>query len=165
MVTDKENRVLLLTFADCTPIYLFDKSKKIIGNIHSGWQGTTKKIVGKAIKFMKEKYKCDPKDIICAIGPTIRKCHFEVKEDVKDIFYNEFKYMKDINDVIKYNEKTKTYFIDTVKINKNLLIEEGVLEQNIIDSNICTFCNESIMHSYRKEGSKAGRSTAIMCLK
>lgn len=165
LVTNKKEKVLSLTFADCTPIYLFDKSKKVIGNIHSGWQGTLKQISKTAIQSMKEKYNCNPKDIICVIGPTIRKCHFEVQEDVKDMFYNEFKYMKDIDNIIKYNKETKTYFIDTVAINKNLLKEEGILEENIVDSKVCTFCDSNIMHSYRKEGKEAGRSTALICLK
>ena len=165
LITNKENKVLSLTFADCTPIYLFDKTKKVIGNIHSGWEGTVKNIVKKAIQFMKQKYNSKPEDIICAIGPTIRNCHFEVQKDVRDIFYNEFKYMKNIDNIIKYNEKTKTYFIDTVAINMNLLKQEGIPEKNIIDSKICTFCNSNIIHSYRKEGKKAGRNTAIISLK
>ena len=113
---------------------------------------------------MKEKYNCNPKDIICVIGPTIRKCHFEVKQDVRDIFYKEFSYMKNIEDIIKYNEATESYFIDTVEINKNLLKEEGVPEENIVDSKVCTVCNSNIIHSYRKEGVKAGRGTALISL-
>ena len=106
-----------------------------------------------------------PEDIICVIGPTIRKCHFEVKQDVRDIFYNEFNYMQNIDDIIQYNARTKTYFIDTVVINKNLLQEEGIPEENIIDSKVCTYCNSNIIHSYRKEGEKSGRNTALICLK
>ena len=165
LVTSEKNRILSLTFADCTPIYLFDKDKKIIGNIHSGWQGTVKKISQKVIEFMKQKYNCNPHNIICVIGPTIRKCHFEVQEDVKDIFYKKFKFMKNIENIIKYNEKTKSYFIDTVEINKNLLLEEGILEENIVDSQICSYCNSDIIHSYRKDGKKEGRNTALICLK
>ena len=165
LVTKEPNRILSLSFADCTPIYLFDKNQKNIGNIHSGWQGTTKKIAKKAVEFMKEKYNCNPKDIICVIGPTIRKCHFEVQQDVRDIFYKEFKYMQNINDIIVYNENTKSYFIDTVEINKNLLKEEGIPKENIVDSKICTVCNSNIIHSYRKEGEKSGRNTALICLK
>ena len=165
LVTKEKDKVLSLTFADCTPLYLFDENKKIIGNIHSGWQGTTKKIAKEAIKFMKEKYKCNPSDIICVIGPTIRKCHFEVKQDVRDIFYKEFSYMNNINDIIIYNENKKSYFIDTVEINKNLLKKEGILEENIVDSKICTVCNSNIIHSYRKEGEKSGRNTALISLK
>lgn len=165
LVTNKENKILSLTYADCTPIYLFDKVKKVIGNIHSGWQGTVKKIAKKAVKFMKEKYNCNPEDIICVIGPTIRKCHFEVQKDVRDLFYNEFNYMENIEDIIEYNTDSKSFFIDTVEINKNLLKEEGILEENIIDSKVCTVCNSDIIHSYRKEGKKAGRNTALISLK
>ena len=72
--------------------------------------------------------------------------------------------MNNINDIIEFSEKTKSYFIDTVEINKNLLKEEGILEENIIDSKICTVCNSNIIHSYRKEGEKAGRNTALISL-
>ncbi len=165
LVTKEKNKILSLAFADCTPIYLFDKAKKIIGNIHSGWQGTTKKIAKKAIEFMKQKYSCNAEDIICVIGPTIRKCHFEVKQDVRDIFYNEFKYMKNIDKIIEYNKEKESYYIDTVEINKNLLKEEGILEENIVDSKICTVCDSNIIHSFRKEGKKSGRNTSLICLK
>lgn len=164
MITNKNSKVLSLVFADCTPIYLFDKNKKVIGNIHSGWEGTLKQIVKKAINFMKEKYNCKADDIICVIGPTIRKCHFEVDQDLKNKFYNIFSYMEDINDIIEYSKKTELYFIDTVQINKELLKEEGILEKNIIDCKICTYCNSNIMHSYRVEKENAGRSTAIISL-
>ncbi len=72
--------------------------------------------------------------------------------------------MKNINDIIQYKPETKSYFIDTVEINKNLLKEEGIVEKNIVDSKICTVCNSNIIHSYRKEGKKAGRNTALICL-
>lgn len=165
LITQENNKILSLTFADCTPIYLYDKQKNIIGNIHSGWQGTIKKIAKYAIIQMKKGFNSNPKDIICVIGPTIRKCHFEVQEDVKSEFYNTFNYMKNIDKIIEFNKNTNSYFIDTVEINKELLKEEGILEDNIIDSKICTCCNSSIIHSYRKEGKQAGRNTALICLK
>ena len=165
LITDKKDKILSLTFADCTPIYLYDKEKGIIGNIHSGWQGTTKKIAKQAIIKMKQEFKSDPKNIICVIGPTIRKCHFEVKQDVRDIFYNIFKYMENINEIIELNGEKDTYFIDTVAINKNLLKEEGILEENIIDSKICTYCNSRFLHSYRKDKEDSGRNTSLICIK
>ena len=165
LITQENNKILSLTFADCTPIYLYDKQKNIIGNIHSGWQGTIKKIAKHAIIQMKKEFNSNPKDIVCVIGPTIRKCHFEVQEDVKNKFYNAFNYMKNIDKIIEFNKNTNSYFIDTVEINKELLKEEGILEENIVDSGICTYCNSNIIHSYRKEGKQAGRNTALICLK
>lgn len=165
LITDKPNNILSLTFADCTPIYLFDPNKKAIGNIHSGWQGTVKQIAKKAIGKMIETYGSNPKDIICAIAPTIRKCHFEVEEDVKEIFSNQFSNISDIITTGEIKQCKQKYYIDTVKINKNILMEMGLSEENIIDSKICTVCNSNLIHSYRKEGKKAGRNTALIMLR
>lgn len=165
LITDKKNKALSLTFADCTPIYLFDPIKKAIGNIHSGWQGTLKKIAENAIKKMIEVYRSNPEDIICAIGPTIRKCHFEVEDDVKDMFLNKFNYIEEIVTIGQINQGRQKYYIDTVKINKNMLMEVGIKEENIIDSKICTVCNSDLIHSYRKEEKTAKRNTALIMLR
>lgn len=167
LITNRKDKILSLTYADCTPIFLFDKSKKVIANIHSGWQGTLKQISREAIRHMINRYNCNPKDIICVIGPTIRKCHFEVDEDVKNMFYNTFKNICDVDKFIYTgeirNEKQK-YYIDTVYLNIQMLIQSGIIKENIVDSNICTVENSKFIHSYRAERENAGRNTAIIGL-
>ena len=165
LLTDKENIFFSLSYADCTPLFLYDPVKKVIGNIHSGWRGTVQKIGQKAARLMIEKYDSNPKDIICCIGPTIRKDHFEVKEDVREIFYKEFNYTGKINQIIFEDTLKNSYYIDTVLVNRLLLKEIGLLEENIIDSNICTACNSDILHSYRVDGKLSGRSTAVIGLR
>lgn len=165
IITNKVNKAISIVLADCTPILLFDPVKKVIGNIHSGWRGTVKKIAKNAVSKMIEVYKCEPKDIICCIGPTIRKCHFEVDEDVKEIFKNNFPNYFDIIKVGELKEQKQKYNIDTVKVNTMMLLEAGLKEENIIDSKICTVCESELMHSYRKERDNAGRNTAIIMLK
>ena len=163
LITDKPNITLSLGYADCTPIFLYDPLKKVIGNIHSGWKGTLQKISKKAVLKMVEEYNSNPSNIICCIGPTIRKCHFEVEVDVQELFYNEFLYTNKINDII--TKKDSKYYIDTVLMNKMILQEAGLQEENIIDSQICTVCNSNIMHSYRVNKGLAGRNTAIIELR
>lgn len=163
LITDKKNVIFSLGYADCTPLFLYDPVKKVIGNIHSGWKGTLQRIGEKAIIKMIEEYNSNPSDIICCIGPTIRECHFEVDVDVQELFYNEFSYLSNINDII--TKKGEKYYIDTVLINRIILKEAGLKEENIIDSKICTVCNYKIMHSYRVDKEVAGRNTAIMGLK
>ena len=162
LITDKKDITLSLGYADCTPLFLYDPVKKVIGNIHSGWKGTLQKIGKIAVSKMIEEYGSNPRDIICAIGPTIRKCHFEVDVDVQELFYNEFSYLNNIDDII--TKKDSKYYIDTVLINKIILQESGLKEENILDSKICTVCNSKIMHSYRIDKELAGRNTAIMGL-
>ena len=100
-ITNKPNIDLTLSFADCTPILLYDPVKKVIANIHSGWRGTVQKIGKKAVEQMVKDYQSNPKDIIACIGPCIGKCHFEVKEDVKDIFEKTFSYLGRNDDIIE----------------------------------------------------------------
>lgn len=163
LITDQPDITFSLGFADCTPIYLYDPVKKVIGDIHSGWKGTLQRIGQIAIKKMIEEYNCNPKDIICCIGPCIKKCHFEVSKDVKDLFKNEFKEM-DLNEIIE-NIGDSKYLIDTTKINENMMRQIGLKEENIIDSGICTVCNKDQMHSYRAHKELAGRNTAILGLR
>ena len=165
LVTDKKGKVLMLSFADCTPLLFYDPVKKIIANTHSGWKWTLGTIGLKTVEKMVSEYGCKVEDIICCIGPHIRKCHFEVDKDVRDLFYNKFKDLDGIEEIIEYNEQKNKYNIDTAKINKQILLNSGLKEENIIDSNICTVCNSNICHSYRAEKEISGRAVIIIYLK
>ena len=165
VITDQKNMILATTNADCILLLLFDPVKRVISNIHSGWKGTLSRISEKAVKKMKEEYNCNPKDIICCICPSIRKCHFEVKRDVEELYYNEFKDLEDIDKIITQKLGEDKWYIDTVEINKQILKQEGLIEKNIIDSEICSVCNSDFIHSYRVEKEKFGLGTAIIELK
>lgn len=168
ILTNKKEIALITTSADCISLLLYDPVKKAIGSIHSGWKGTLKGIIVKAIEKMKNEYKSNPEDIICCICPSIRQCCFEVDEDVKDLFYNKYKELKNIDEIIKLGDKKEDkqkYYIDTAKINIELLKNIGLKEENIIDSNICTMCHSNEFHSYRTDGKSFGVNGAIIAIK
>ena len=168
LLTNQKGISLSLRFADCTPILFYDPVKNVIGNIHSGWKGTVQKIGQKGLLKMINEYGCNVEDIICLIGPCIGMCHFEVGEDVKEIFENTFSYLGNLENIIKkgeIKEDGQKYFVDTTVINRMLLEEIGVPSKNIIESNICTVCNKEYMHSYRADKEKSGRNTAIIGIK
>lgn len=168
IITNKKEIALITTSADCISLLLYDPVKKAIGSIHSGWKGTLKGIIVKAIEKMVTEYQSNPEDIICCICPSIRQCCFEVDEDVKDLFYNKYKELKNIEEIIKLGDKKEDkqkYYIDTVKINIELLKNIGLKEENIIDSNICTMCHSKEFHSYRTDGKSFGVNGAIIALK
>lgn len=159
LVTNKKNLAICTTNADCIVLMMYDTKKHVIANVHSGWRGTIQKVSAKTIEKMEQIYGCNPKDIICCISPSIRKCHFEVDEDVKNMFENSFK------DISKFASKENKWHIDTVKINIEILKEKGVKEENIIDSKICTVCNSNLIHSYRGSNKHNGLEMGIIELK
>lgn len=165
LITNQSNIALATTNADCILLMFFDPVKKVIANVHSGWRGTLQRISVKAVNKMKNEYDCDPKDIICCICPSIRKCHFEVHSDVQALYYNEFKNLRELDDIIVPIPNEEKWTIDTVEINKIILKQAGLKEKNIIDCGICSVCNSNLIHSYRVEKKGYGLGTAIIELK
>lgn len=167
LITDKANITLATTNADCILILFYDPVKKVIANIHSGWRGTFQKIAERAVIKLINNYRCDPKDILCFICPSIRKCHFEVDQDVKDLCEEIFSFT---NKTDQFIQKGKTesgkqkYNIDTVLINRILLEKLGIKNENIIDCNICSVCNSDKISSYRVEGKNFKLATAVISL-
>ena len=168
VITDKKDIILATTNADCVLIMLYDTEKKVIANIHAGWRGTFKKISLKAVEMMKERYESNPENILCFICPSIRKCHFEVQDDVKTEYEETFKYTNNLEEIISVGEikdGIQKYFIDNILINKILLEEAGIKKENIFDSNICSVCHSDLIHSRRADGAENfGLGTALIKL-
>ena len=67
--------------ADCCPILVGHKNKKLTGIIHAGWKGVYSGIIENFLsKVSKLEYKKE--DLIFALGPCIGKNSYEVTCDV-----------------------------------------------------------------------------------
>ena len=142
LITNNKNTPIIIKIADCIPILIYDKENKVISLVHSGWKGTLKNITIKTIETMISKYNSKKENIYVYIYPSIRQCHFEIQEDVYSLFKDT------ITNIDKYTNKLENkYYIDMQYIIKDKLIEIGIT--NIIDTNICTYCNHDIYYSYR----------------
>ena len=161
LITNQKDIILATTNADCILLLIFDPIQKVVANVHSGWRGTLQRISVKTIEKMKKEYNSNPEDIICCICPSIRKCHFEVDREVKDMFENEFKDI-DTHDIIEETKKDEKWNIDTVEINKIILQRQGLRKENIIDSKLCSVCNKDIIHSFRVEKEGYGVEVAMI---
>ena len=150
IITNKDNSLILLNFADCVPIILYSKEYKTAAVVHAGWRGTASKIVKKTV----EKMDIDTKTITALIGPAIGKCCFETAEDV----FNQL--INDKEETNLYEKKNNKYFIDLKQINYNQLTETGV--KNIDICSYCTCCMSDIFFSYRKENGITARHSAII---
>ncbi|MBQ9278893.1 MAG: peptidoglycan editing factor PgeF [Lachnospiraceae bacterium] len=163
LVTNLPNIPLMTFYADCVPIYYYDKVKNVIGLVHSGWKGTVSNIAGKMIQTMKDVYNSETSDIVCAIGPSICKNCYEVDDVVIDKVkesYNEEEYK-----MIVEEKQDGKYLFDLHLACKINLINSGVLEENIAMTDLCTCCNNNILYSHRASNGKRGNLAAVMMLK
>ena len=103
VITDIPRLPIGILTADCAPILIFDKQKKMVAAIHAGWKGAYRGIISKVINFMIKK-SCEKKNMIAVIGPCIAQKSYNVKEDFKRKF-------------LKKDKKNKVFF----KKRKNLI--------------------------------------------
>lgn len=165
LISEKKGSVLASRNADCILFFFYDPVKKVIANIHSGWKGTFKKIAEKTVVKMITDYGSKAEDILCFINPCIRKCHFEVDEEVKLLCEEIFKFTGKLDSFIFKGDMIdgkQKYYIDTVEINKILLKDIGLKNENIYDSEICSMCHKDEIHSARAEGKKFTRAIALI---
>jgi len=153
LITDLPNVMLVILTADCVPVLLYDKKKKVVAAVHAGWKGTRSNIVFKTVKKMVEIYGSDPVDILAGIAPSIGICCYEVGENVA-------KYFADIPDVL--SRKGEKYMLDLPAVNHYQLIKAGLLESNIELSGVCTACEVESFFSYRKEQGCSGRFMSLI---
>jgi YfiH family protein len=154
LVSKESNLFLAISIADCTPVILFDKSKKVIAAIHAGWRGTVQQITKIAVSKMVEEFGCNAKEIVAFIGPSASKCCYEVGEDVAQQFPKE---------CLERKQNGK-YLLDVKKANQIQLLHYGIEKDNIEIHNDCTISNE-LYHSYRRDGNESGRMLAVVGIK
>lgn len=161
--SDSIDAVIVKT-ADCVPILLADKNTGNVSAVHAGWRGTVADIVTKAC----EKMNTNPENLICAIGPSIGVCCYEVGQEVKEAVSTLFslKGMDDKTDSVFVNgcvcSMKSTLHANLPLINKALLINFGVPEENIDLSGICTCCQGDDFFSHRQSGGYSGTFPSVI---
>lgn len=147
IITQVPGIALCISVADCVPIFLFDRNKRILGMIHAGREGTRKGIVQKALEKFSQEYQSDGEDIVALIGPSIGPCCYYLPDELLNLCSKE--------GLIITRNKT----LDLWKSNEKQLIECGLKEENIFNTCECTCCNDKY-YSYRR-GDKKLRNYAI----
>lgn len=161
MVANDVGVTLLTHHADCVPLYFVDPVHRAIGLSHSGWRGTAAKIGQKTLKKMQEEFHTDPKDVLCAIGPSICPNCYEVGEDVAEAFLEGFGGRER---EIFTKKENGAYLLNLWKANEIILIEAGILPAHLAVTNVCTCCNPKLLFSHRASCGRRGNLAAVLAL-
>ena len=163
LVTDEKDVPLTMNYADCTPLFFYDPVKEVIGLSHGGWRGTAGNIAGKTVDLMVSRFGCERKDIRGAIGPAIGLQRFEVGKEVIDAMAAIFT-EEELASLYEKKENGK-YLFGLAEANHVLMKKAGLLEDHVEDCHMCTWDENDLFYSYRKEGGHTGRHMAVLMMK
>lgn len=153
-----ENHVALgIKIADCLPVSLIDPVHAVIANVHSGWRGAVQRIIAGALEVLAGQTRFDAAAALAYLGPSIRVCCFEVGEEVVEQFRAVYR------DADRFVDRSNAKpHLDVAALTIDGLREHGFAAERIFDSGLCTRCEGSIFHSYRRDGRGGGRNLAIV---
>jgi YfiH family protein len=136
---------------------MLDPTHSVLANIHSGWRGSVQRITNATLETLARESAFDPHTSHAYLGPSIRACCFEVGEEVVEQFAASYA------DVDRYvNRDQAKPHIDQPAIAIDVLRDAGFAADRIHDSGLCTRCEGSIFHSYRRAGKGGGRNLAVV---
>jgi len=156
LVTRSPEKTLMLRYADCTPVLLADPKRRVVAAVHAGWRGSVVRAAGAAVEALRDRFGCQPGDIVAGIGPAIGPCCYTVGQDVVEAF-------ADRPGLFARGDGGQR--LDLWAANHQALVDAGVPSEQIEVAGICTECQSERFFSHRANGGQpAGRFAALIRL-
>ena len=162
LITCDPEVTLIAYFADCVPLYFYDKTHRAIGLSHSGWRGTVQRMGQKTIDAMAKAYGTRPEDLKVIIGPSICQSCYEVSEEVADAFVAEFGSNR--KDQLLTDKGNGKYQLDLWRANELVFADAGLEPGQIETAGLCTCCHPDLLFSHRASHGKRGNMAAVLTL-
>ncbi|MGC9356374.1 MAG: peptidoglycan editing factor PgeF [Anaerolineae bacterium] len=157
LITNEPGVVLLLRFADCTPVLFYDPVQRAAGLAHAGWRGVASGVVPATVAAMGETFGTRPEDLWVGLGPAIGVEHYVVGPEVVDA----------VKATLPPDSEIAQRHADSLHLNLPRAVEAQLRAagvRRIVPSGIDTAGNTDEWYSHRAEGGKTGRFGVLVML-
>lgn len=150
--TTEPNRVCVVMTADCLPILMTNRAGNCVAAIHAGWRGLAAGIIETTLTAIK----LPPEEILIWLGPAIGPTKFEVGIDVYEAFIHQHPQSEQA--FLPHREgKWLANLYDLARLRLQSL---GI--NQIYGGNFCTFSQEELFFSYRRDKGHTGRMASLI---
>ena len=182
LITAEPGLLLAIQTADCIPVLVADRKRRVAAAFHAGWRGTVKRIVEMGVGRMRLEFGSRPDDLIAAIGPGIGACCYAIGEEVLSEFESQFTYARELFHEIFDSDPVRTKYpmlfltkcapghspigpslhLDLMEANRRQLLDAGLKPRAIKAVGGCTSCQPQLFFSHRASRGHAGRMMSVI---
>jgi polyphenol oxidase len=148
LVGREDGLALSIVTADCVPVLLAGPTG--IAAAHAGWRGIAAGVVGATVEALGG----PPEECAAWIGPAIGPCCYETGQDVAD------EVVTASHPAIARIGPSGRLHLDLQAAVRHQLKAAGIHDIQALP--LCTRCEEASLHSYRRDGKRAGRNHAFI---
>lgn len=149
LLTREEGLLLVVTAADCVPVYLLDTAGHGLGLLHAGWRGTAAGVLRSGVRAMAARFGTDPSRLLVHFGPAICGRCYEVGPEVP----------RALGRTVPERGRLRVDLREELGGRAGRL---GVASDAVTTSEWCTRCDADHFHSHRGKGEAAGRMAAFL---
>lgn len=151
LLTKTAQNILMIKHADCQAAILYDPIHHAVATVHAGWRGQVQKAYTKALDLMQRLWNTKTSDVLVGVSPSL------------GILHSEFLSWKE-----QFPEELWSFchknHMDLKAIALYELLKAGVQEKNIEISPCCTFEQEELFFSYRRDHVTGRLATCVQLL-
>lgn len=150
--TNTRNQPCVILTADCLPVLICNKQGTHIAAIHAGWRGLVHGIIERTIHTLN----LPTTDLLVWLGPAIGPTKFEVGEDV----FTEFtQHSREAESAFTSMPNNK-WLANLYTLARQRLNALGV--NNISGGDYCTYSQDNLFFSYRRDKGATGRMASVI---
>ena len=142
--TRQPNLGLAVLTADCLPVFLAAAGE--IAVAHLGWRSLSSSLLAHSLQH----FRADRADISAGFGPAICADCFEIGPEVRDSF---LQLQRARHEHFRASTRSGHYYADLVAIARWQLLRLGLSATNIGGGGDCTYCNQHLYYSHRRDAS------------
>jgi purine-nucleoside/S-methyl-5'-thioadenosine phosphorylase / adenosine deaminase len=159
LVSTDSHLAVSVRMADCVPLLVADRRRRVVAAVHAGWRGTLAGVTPATIEAIRREG-VPAEDLIVALGPSIGPCCYQVDEPVRAPF------LASDPDAARWfaSDGSGRWHLDLWQAHVDQLIGQGVPANAIHVARVCTAHHLDVCYSYRREGAETGRMVAAIRL-
>jgi len=153
LLTSEPEVPLLLTFADCAPVAVYDPEVPALAAIHASWRGLLAGVVGRAVRALVSELGAKPERCRAFVLPRIGPSHLRLPAEVVAEFRRRWP-----RSALPDGERVSLAGAVVSEI-----LRLGLERGNIFVSRLCTFCGRRLFFSERR-GRPTGRMAMVAAI-
>ncbi|NLX58095.1 MAG: peptidoglycan editing factor PgeF [Phycisphaerae bacterium] len=158
MTTTSAAVALVALSADCPLVALWDARARTVAVAHAGWRGLAAGVLPHTVAALVG-LGADAGRMAAAVGPAIGPCCYEVGRDVADELLAAGAVLPE-----HVLPRGTSLHLDLPGAVRHQLLAAGLAADRIDVEPSCTMCSPGVLHSYRRDGRRAGRQAMVVRL-